>query len=184
MPVDLDEFAMAKLAREMAMAIRKTDTIFEDFGIDETSFYEISKNPFFIRAKEQFALEWNSSLSSAERVKYISAAYLEQMLPVIGGKAMKREENLAAQTDVAKLFARNAGIGETRQEGTNTAERFIISINLGADVEGKPIIEKFDKSVEINANDIGVSGTAQPPRIAAQPAPQDEALASLLAMGD
>ena len=158
MPVDLDEFALAKLAREMAMNIRNYKVVFEDFRITEEDYYEICKNQFFQRAKEQFALEWNSSLSAAERVKLISAAYLEQVLPVIGAKAIDRNENLGAATEVAKFFARNAGIGSDKGEQKNASERFVITINLGADVDGKPVIEKYDKSLTIDANDMGVNG--------------------------
>ena len=40
---DLDEYAMAKLAREMAMAIRNYKDIFADFGITEEDYYEIAQ---------------------------------------------------------------------------------------------------------------------------------------------
>ena len=52
---DLDEDAMAKLAREMAMDIRNYKDIFADFGISEEDYYEIAKTRFYMRAKEQFA---------------------------------------------------------------------------------------------------------------------------------
>ena len=34
------------------------------------------------------------------------------------------------------------------------SERFVITINLGADLNGNPIIEKYDKSISINADDV------------------------------
>jgi len=150
---DLDEFALAKLAREMAMAVRKYTDIFADFQITEEDYYLIEKNEFYARAKAQFALEWNSSLSATERVRVISAAYLEQVLPVLGAKATDRAENLGAATEVAKFLARNAGIGEGKTDAKSAAERFVITINLGADVDGRPVIERYDKSIAIDAND-------------------------------
>src|SRR5215467_12342577 len=84
MAADLDEFAMAKLAREMAMGIRNYQAIFADYGIDETAYQQIEKNEFYRRAREQFALEWNSALSAADRVRLISAAYAEQTLVSVG----------------------------------------------------------------------------------------------------
>jgi hypothetical protein len=136
---DLDEFALAKLAREVAMNIRPFPVILADFGLDENGFYEISKNAFYKRAQEQFTLEWNSALSANERVKLISAAYLEQALPRLWQR-MTGDEPLAAAADVAKLFSRNAGLGEVKSEQKG-AERFQITINLGADKEiyDKPI---------------------------------------------
>lgn len=139
----LDEFRLAKLAREIAMSIRPVPAILQDYGLDETAFYEITKNAFFIRAKEQFALEWNSALSVNERVKLISASFLEQALPKLGGRMMG-DEPLAAATDVAKLFARNAGLGDIKAEQKNN-ERFQITINLGADKE------IYDKAVTIES---------------------------------
>jgi hypothetical protein len=143
---NLDEVAVAKLAREMAMAIRSYRVIFEDFGISEQDFYEISKLPFYKRAFEQFTLEWNSALSTNERIKLTSAAYLEQALPRLGARMMS-DESLSAATEVAKLFSRNAGLGGDPKEAKSN-ERFVITINLGEDGEGKPVVEKYDKPIE------------------------------------
>jgi hypothetical protein len=152
--VELDEIKLAKLARELAMNVRPYQDVFKDFGITETDYYEISKLEFFIRAKEQFTLEWNATTSTADRVKIGSLAYLEQILPAITRRALDLKEPLPAATDVAKLLARNAGIGEAKSEAKGASERFVITINLGADTEGKPVIEKYDKSLTVDAHDI------------------------------
>lgn len=148
---DLDEFALAKLAREMAMNIRPALTVFEDFGITPEDYYGIEKNEFFKRAKEQFALEWNSALSVNERVKLISAAFLEEALPRLG-KRMMGDEPLPAATEVAKLFARNAGLGEGKGE-QKTSERFQITINIGEEVK------TFDKALMPDSNVIELQPT-------------------------
>ena len=148
---------MAHLAREMAMAIRPYKAIFQDFDIDEETFYEISKHPFYKRASEQFLLEWNSSLSAAERVKLISAAYAEQGLPVIGKRMLDPKESLVGVLDGFKALCRNAGIGTDTKTDKPSGERFQITINLGADVEGNPVVEKYDKSITIDANDLSPS---------------------------
>jgi hypothetical protein len=146
--VELDEIKLAKLAREMAMNVRPYAEVFDDFGITETDYYEISKLEFYARAKEQFTLEWNSTISTGDRIKIGSLAYLEQILPMLTRRALDLKEPLPAATDVAKLLARNAGIGEVKSE-KNTSERFMITINLGADVDGKPVIETYDKSIAV-----------------------------------
>ena len=145
---ELDEFALARLAREMAMNIRPYKAVFADFGIDEEQYYLVEKIEFYKKAKEQFSLEWNSSLSATERVKLISAAYLEQVLPVIGAKALNREENLPAATEVAKFFARNAGIGDPKADPSKTAERFVIQINIGNESKtyDKPLVASASNS--------------------------------------
>jgi hypothetical protein len=150
--VELDEIKLAKLAREMAMNVRPYAEVFDDFGITETDYYEISKLEFYARAKEQFTLEWNSTISTGDRIKIGSLAYLEQILPMLTRRALDLKEPLPAATDVAKLLARNAGIGEVKSE-KNTSERFMITINLGADVDGKPVIETYDKSIAVETPD-------------------------------
>jgi hypothetical protein len=148
MPVDLDEFALAKLAREMAMAIRPYTAVFEDFGITEEDYYEIQKLDFFKRAKEQFALEWNSALSVYDRTKLKAATSVEEAMQKLAKRALRDDEPLTSVTDTIKLFARIAGMGEPKTDKSNTAERFVIEINLGADTE------TYDKSIEVNPNDI------------------------------
>jgi hypothetical protein len=145
--VDLDEIILAKLAREMVMNIRNYQAVFADYGIDEQDYYEIEKNDFYKKAKETFAIEWNASISTEDRLKIGSLAYLEQLVPVITRRAMKDDANLVASTEVGKLLSKMAGVGEMKVE-KNLAERFIININLGADTE------TYDKSIEITPNDV------------------------------
>jgi hypothetical protein len=144
--VDLDEMQLAKLARELVMNIRNYQLTFADFGIDETSYQQIEKNDFFRRVKEQFTIEWNSCNSTEERLRIGSLAYLERLFPVITKRAMMPDSNLSAATDVTKALMKAAGVGELRNEKANT-ERFVITINLGADTE------TFDKSIAVDVND-------------------------------
>jgi hypothetical protein len=146
-PDDFDEFAMAKLAREMAMNIRNYQLIFDDFGITEEDFYEISKNEFFKRAKEQFAIEWNSTLSATDRTRLIHAAYAEELSPIMGQAVLDDTKPLSDRLDVYKQFCKSAGLGEPKA-GPGANERFVISINIGGDTQ------KFDKSIAIDPNDI------------------------------
>jgi hypothetical protein len=43
-------------------------------------------------------------------------------------------------------------------------DRFQITINLGTDLDGKPVIESYDKSISINANDDNTSDTKFAPQ--------------------
>jgi hypothetical protein len=175
---DLDEHKLAKLANEMAMNIRPVQAIFADYGIDENDYYAIEKIPYYQRAKERYTLEWNSTLTTKERVGMSSAYILEQILPIIGARAMSPTEPLASVNDTAKLLARNAGVGEVKQQNANSADRFIITINLGADVDGKPVVEHYDKSVAPDA-----SSATLPQLVAApsnSPTSEDDGFAALM----
>jgi hypothetical protein len=143
---DLDELQLAKLAREMAMNIRNYKDIFADFGIDENDYVRIQRNEFYRKVKEQFTVEWNSAVSTEERLRIGSLAYLEQLTPVITRRAMREDSNLGAATDVSKVLMKMAGVGEAKSEKANL-ERFVITINLGGDVE------HYDKPIAIDAND-------------------------------
>lgn len=150
---DLDETTLAKLAREMIMNIRNYKAVFEDFGITEEDFYEIEKNEFFKRAKEQFLIEWNSTTSTADRLKFQSQAGLEQLLPVLIRRAMEGNEPLNSANETGKMLAKLGGIGEVK-EGGPAVDRFQIVINLGADVDGKQVIESYDKTIAIDMDPI------------------------------
>lgn len=145
--VDLDEFALAKLAREMVMAIRKYDVIFADFGITEEDYYEISKLDYYKRLKDAIALEWNSPLSAAERTRLISASFAEQGALVAGKRMMDPKEPSDNVIEIWKQFCKNGGIG-AEKTGVPAGERFIITINLGADSE------HYDKSIEVSPQEL------------------------------
>jgi hypothetical protein len=140
-PDDFDEFKMAKLAREMAMAIRPAAAIYADFGIDPEIFYQVQKHEFYKRAKEQFALEWNSTLSAADRVKMVSATAAEQGLPVITRRMLNPNEPFMSSLTAFKQLCQNAGIGDPKFE-QKSSERFVITINLGGDD-----VKTYDKSI-------------------------------------
>jgi hypothetical protein len=126
------------------MCIRSYKAIFADFGITETDYYEIEKNAFFKRAKEQFTIEWNSALSTADRVRLQAAAATEVILPVLGRRMLVGTEPLASVIDGAKFFAKTAGIGSGEGE-QKTGERFVITINIGDKSK------TYDKALDLTA---------------------------------
>lgn len=164
MAADLDEARMGQLAHEMVRNIRNYKLVFADFGITEEDYYEIAKNDYYKKIKEQLALEWNSTSSSVERIKLESLAYYEQLMPALTKRALEPTTPLMAANDTAKLLAKTGGIGEAKVNAASAAERFVITINLGADVEGKPVIEHYDKAIEPGLEDAsGVHAILNPP---------------------
>jgi hypothetical protein len=149
---ELDETQMAALARELVMNIRNYKETFELFGIDETDYQLIEKNEYFRKVKEHIALEWNSTLSTEERIRFQNLAYYEKLSPILTRRAMQPDANLSASTDVGKLLMKGAGIGEAKTDKAIT-DRFVITINLGADVDGKEVIEHYDKAIAVSSPD-------------------------------
>jgi hypothetical protein len=152
--VDLDENDMAKLAREMVMGIRNYKTIFADFGIDEADYYEIAKNETYKRIKEHFTLEWNATTSTQDRIRLQGAAGIEVIMPVVARRALDATTPLAEVIESAKFMAKIAGIGNEKGDQKINTEKFVISINLGSDLQGKPVIEHYEKAIAVDENPV------------------------------
>jgi hypothetical protein len=152
--IDLDETEMAKLAREMVMGIRNYKTIFADFGIDEEDYYEIAKNETYKRIKEHFTLEWNATTSTQDRIRLQGAAGIEVIMPVVARRALEATTPLAEVIESAKFMAKVAGIGNEKGDPKINTEKFVISINLGSDLQGKPVIEHYEKDIAVDENPV------------------------------
>ena len=78
--------------------------------------------------------EWNSALNTNERIKIKAAAAVEDWLTEAYVRLHDASENLPAKVELGKLLARIAGVGLANAELAGAAaERFHITINLGAD---------------------------------------------------
>jgi hypothetical protein len=155
-PDDFDEAKMTKLAREEVMNIRKWPDVLEDYDITEDQFYEISKVPHYQRAKAAYAIEWNATLATGDRVKTIAAVLLERGMRIIDRRMHDPGEPFNSVIEAHKLLARSAGIGEAKGGEQKNAERFVITINLGDDDT-----KTYDKSLAVSAAAVEV---IEPPR--------------------
>jgi hypothetical protein len=72
--------------------------------------------------------------------------------PILGGIMRDSNANERHRIDSIKALDALAANGPTGS--TPASDRFIIQINLGADVNGKEIIQRFNKSIVPNADDI------------------------------
>lgn len=151
---NLSQTGLAKLAREVAMQIRELPDVLTSFGLTSTQYEQIKVIPFYRRTLELLTVEWNSALSGPERARLISAAILEEALPVLGARMCSTSENLNAAVETGKLFAKISGVGESKPvQGAN--ERFVITINLGADQELRfekdvtPVDAKKDNTLQL-----------------------------------
>jgi hypothetical protein len=114
--------------------------------------------------------------------------------PDVAAKIMLDENaNNRHRLDACKVLDDFSATGPA---STPASDRFIITINLGADLNGNPIVEKYDKSIKIGVNDAdpwnddaGVAPaqaaiTANKPAAAANKSPEELALESLMLLGD
>lgn len=142
---DLDANRLAVLAREMAMAIQPVEKILNAVGVSQAQFEKfILPNAFYKRAYQSFVLEWESALSTNKRIALGAAAILEDSLPKLNARMINDINPLSSVTETAKLFAKLAGAGETKE--AVQGERFTITINMGGE---KVRIEETIGAVQI-----------------------------------
>lgn len=143
-PIELTGVQIAQLARELVMDVFPRRIIFGRYNISEAQFdTHIAFNPDFKRFFDQIASEWNSALSTPQRLKIQAAAYLEEALPKLAARMIVKTEDLGRANEVAKTLAKIAGIGEPNA-ATNPGEKFNIVINLGADVKEINVTKTLD----------------------------------------
>jgi hypothetical protein len=141
--MDLDR--LTRLARERAMNIKNLDELLNIFELTKEQYEQIEQDPTFKRVLEQYNIEWNSALTSPERVRLRSLATYEDGMQFIADRMTNPNEPLASCIEAAKMFAKTGGIGEKKDE-IPTAERFVIQINMG---ENKMLSVDLPSSKEI-----------------------------------
>jgi len=125
------------------MDIVSLETILTSNNINTTQWESIKTTQRFQSALEEATALWNSALTTTERLKIKSAAALEEWIPELYARMHDGRESLAAKVEAGKLLARISGADSKKDENANAAERFSITINLGADKEiriDKPVV--------------------------------------------
>jgi len=112
------------------MELKSLEDIIAPYCITMLQYERVKEMPFFKRVYEDFAVEWNRVTSTPDRIRLISAVMLEEGLPRLGSQMIDKEVSPAVAVETGKFFARIAGVGETKGEGT-PGEKFVINIRLG-----------------------------------------------------
>lgn len=140
---ELDVHRLTELARALAVNLQPEEEILTRFGIAAEDLARLRKNEFFKNALENFTQEWNSPLTTPQRMKIKSAMILEDSLPTLAQRMVDNQEPLRDSIEAAKLFAKMGDIGE-QKNGIASAERVSITINIGTEkltFEKTPVVE-------------------------------------------
>lgn len=132
---ELTPVGLASLAREVAMDIKELPDILKFYKLTTATYDAICKNPFYKRALEVSTIEWNSALSTHERIRLEAAATLENALPGLSARMNNKDEAFPAAIEAGKLFAKIAGLDANVRADSAPGEKFTININLGADTK-------------------------------------------------
>lgn len=148
---------MAKLARELVLAMKPRADVLSDFGLTEETAKAIEEHEFYKRVFEATCIEWNSALSVDQRLRVQSLTILEDGLTKVGARMTNADEALPGVVQLANLLTKIGGIGERTE--AKPGEKFTITINLGADVQ------TFEKTVgEPRPIDVEVLPALEKPR--------------------
>lgn len=142
----LNNFLLAKLAREIAMNIREVPEILKTFKLSAEQYAAIEKIPFYKNVLDQYIIEWESARNTGDRLKIEAAAGLESAMPSLTARMQSEREDLGKAAEVAKLFSKIAGVEAGAAQSGNPGDKFSITINLGEDVK-----LQFDKEIEQTA---------------------------------
>lgn len=131
--IGIDYIKMIKLAREIAMEILPLESILAQHNITTEDFEELKLLPTFSRLLEGEMVAWQSAANTHERVKLKSAAVIEEWLPELNNRIHDGQEALPAKIEAGKLLAKLAGMGLSQADVAGIADRFTVTINIGAE---------------------------------------------------
>jgi hypothetical protein len=126
-----------RLAREIAADLYEIQTILKNNNVNSEQWEAIKADPRFLALLESEVAAWNAAGNTHERTKLKAGMLIEEWLLEANTRLHDGKEALPAKTEVAKLLARLAGMGNERVDATAGlgGERFSITINLGADTK-------------------------------------------------
>jgi len=138
-----------RIAREIAMDLNSIETILKNNQLTASDWEKLKLDPRFLRLLESEVTAWEAAGNTHERTKLKSSALLEEWLLEANARIHDPKELLSAKTEVVKLLARIAGMGNERPDGGGVVgERFSVTINLGADKKIKIVKELPSKVIE------------------------------------
>ncbi len=138
----------AAFIRDLAHNMYDLPFILKTHGVSQAQYDGIKDQEFFQAALRTMTIEWNSIGNTQKRLAIEAAIALEDAMPTLAAR-MQSKELLPGVVELAKLFAKVAGVGEATQN-TAPSERFKITINLGADTQQ---FEKSRPTVTLEHND-------------------------------
>ena len=122
---------LVDLARELAMDIQDTDQILKAYGVEPEEFERLKNDPFFAATVDQMLAEWNSATNAEKRVKFKSAAAIENALLQIHASVVDERQPLNHRVLAAQFLAKLAGLGVEEKTAGPSGPGFSITINMG-----------------------------------------------------
>lgn len=129
-PAEMFAVDFAALAREIAMDIFPLDQVLELHRLSDEEWQRISNHPRFQAILSDISREWNSTISTAERVKVKAATGLESVLEVYIRAIVDDSIPLVQRTEAGRFLAKLGALGEHGLQGVG-GSGFHITLNIG-----------------------------------------------------
>lgn len=123
---------LISLAREIAMDMKELPAILTELSITPEQFDKIKSSKVFQHVLAEEVANWGSALNTQERVKLKSQAMIEMSLEEFYARMHDAKEPLNAKVELLKTLAKIGGVDTTKSEQA-AGERFMVTINMGAD---------------------------------------------------
>lgn len=132
---DLDQ-TMRVVARNVAMGLHDLNDILEFCRVDSRDFTRWKDNPRFLHYLSAETEAWNNAQNVGERTKLKAGIIMEEWLPEAYAEMRDRKTALSQRTELAKLIAKIAGMGEPKGVGIGISGGeggggFTLQINIG-----------------------------------------------------
>lgn len=146
-----------RIAREIAMDLNTVETILENYQLTTKQWEDLKSDPNFLRLLEAEVASWNAAGNTQERTKLKAGMLVEEWLTEANARIHDGKELLSAKTEVVKVLARIANMGQERgeQAGGAGGQRFSVTINLGADHKLNFTKDVTPKVIEMSADTLG-----------------------------
>lgn len=136
---------VAALVRDCSTSMYELPYILKTHSLTQAQYDKLAATEVFQNTLASMTAEWNAIGNTQKRLALEAAIALEDALPTVASRLSKSTEPLPGVVELAKLFAKMAGIGEQTQANAPT-EKFKIVISLGADTVA------FDKTKTIEVS--------------------------------
>jgi hypothetical protein len=120
------------------------DVLWPREGNEELGLFDFQIELAFAPQREHRRLRTGATKRERAQIEIVDAP------PILGG--IMRDPNANERHRIDSIKTLDA-LASTGAEAAAAGARFEITINLGADLDGKPIVEKYSKSIAIDAND-------------------------------
>jgi len=147
-PTEIFTVEFAALAREIAMDIFEVKDIIAAHKLTEEEWLQIERNPKFQHMLGEMVRDWNSALSTRDRIKVKAATGLESQLETFIRDLGDTEIPLNQRVEAGKFLARIGEVDTANILSGGGGSGFNITLNIGnvtrelkADIPEATVIE-------------------------------------------